>query len=525
MAYNSVTGIIAWGQNVTVPDIQRALGTNYTNMSLLCRHNNINMYSRHKPYAFGGILPNSLYGISGMNDDIIIANNFGMTPNIIVKPVYETPDNIAGCVKPWGQWRPPIAEDGEGCRLSDFRGYSTHKVPHIKAIEYSRAIQAGALNNEDPFSATLKFNSNSDNTIVTLNDMHYGDTSIGNMYLTVVIAAYSPKLPGSNVAAYWGVWWIIAQSDITLNDAVKPPIAGSPNSNEISVTVPSLRAIKAYGYETWMFQQYFIAVGFANKWDNDNITGSDRIGSTNVYYYITDNTPLMPLTLINPNMYNDPSYILASAGMPQGDPSNEAKEFPCTVKLYSDTGYSASAECSHGTLNGVSGYHVGINCRVNCDVTNYAAEHADDGYLAFDLTIEIKTASSGKRAKGSVFVLMEKGVAGGPYKLVMASNTKQIQATPGFAKESSQALKDPIDWYILHRNAEYEIEKELMSVTGLNDKKEVGTYEIFIPLDSDENATVTLVELRVLGAPTPRANQGAWVPKIENALLTLVKRN
>lgn len=64
-----------------------------------------------------------------------------------------------------------------------------------------------------------------------------------------------------------------------------------------------------------------------------------------------------------------------------------------------------------------------------------------------------------------------------------------------------------------------------MSVTGLNDKKEVGTYEIFIPLDSDENATVTLVELRVLGAPTPRANQGAWVPKIENALLTLVKRN
>lgn len=64
---------------ITIPimigDLQAALHSGYTDVTALCQLPSLNKYSRYKPYAFGGILSNGLYG-GGMPTTTVLVRGY-----------------------------------------------------------------------------------------------------------------------------------------------------------------------------------------------------------------------------------------------------------------------------------------------------------------------------------------------------------------------------------------------------------------------------------------------------------------
>ncbi len=327
MSFNNNTGIIS--KPVTVPDVQRALGAGSTSVYALCRHDSINKYSRYKPYAFGGILPDGLYKqrvLGQNNDDIITANNFGMAPGVIKWPAsgsLSNPDGASdttGCVTPWGVWMAPSGLKAasspsgadEPCRIGDFNEYDTKATAHIAKLEIIGDGNGGILQLVLGGSVGARLTFNPLGTSIALSEFKYGNMKLSDMYLTIIVANYKPRSTtqsGATVVAQWGEKMLIAQSTQKLGDVVG--IASSPASQKIEATL-KLAAADSEAITTeflYSNNEYYIAVGLAQKFENGAMTVKTLSGGCKM---VTCNGT-MPITLVSFDMWNSLPKSMFSA--------------------------------------------------------------------------------------------------------------------------------------------------------------------------------------------------------------------
>lgn len=202
---------------VSLWDIQRALGASTTSLVTLCRHSGINRFSRHKPYNFGGVLPEGLYGTGGTSDGLLKVNNFGMQPGTLITPSPYNPGITVPQSGAWTQWRPPSGsrEDDQPCRMGDFRGYDIYAKSYIESIEIYGDCGTSlipVLGGRTGARLTLRTDGRGSSVLpseFTYNNPAGGMTSLGDMRLTLVVIASGPR-------GNWGHSLLAVQSAQTL---------------------------------------------------------------------------------------------------------------------------------------------------------------------------------------------------------------------------------------------------------------------------------------------------------------------
>lgn len=161
-------------------------GVSTHDVGSLCTHNNINKWSRHKPYAYPTV--SSLYGASGVDDSRLINLNFFL--DVKELPVNMLPLNYTRGWQQWGGWSPPNGSSTEPFRIGDFRGYN-HKAkpPYGKLTMQNRNGGGKFIVNPNPHSLGF-YNvrldlSLADLKLSELNMGPYGD--LASSYLTVLV--------------------------------------------------------------------------------------------------------------------------------------------------------------------------------------------------------------------------------------------------------------------------------------------------------------------------------------------------
>lgn len=100
--------------------VKRTLGAASDDLSALCRHANINMFSRHKPVVYPGVpLEDSFWSAAKKNFGIVIP---------------EMQDDI---VKTGWRYQRPSGGASSPYRLGDFRGYNHQAGPVLRRMENS----------------------------------------------------------------------------------------------------------------------------------------------------------------------------------------------------------------------------------------------------------------------------------------------------------------------------------------------------------------------------------------------------
>ena len=464
---------------------ERVLGIRNGSNTLICCSNRINEYSRRKSYAFGseGV---ALYGDHANDESVIKEYNFGLSPTVISKPK-DGSTGTSGCAPSWGQWvAPKIDNENHSKRINDLLGYWHLATSHILSLEYSSGASPKIMVNKD-FTVTMRFGGDRER-IVTLDDCHYYHEPIGNMYLTVAIGSYTEA--SVNNPARWGAKWLIIQSDIKLEEAVNPVIAGSKYPNEISVkfnlftaNIPNLSAD---------FAKYFIAVGFANKY-----SGGTAYGNVRLMNGISSNgSYLMPVTLINPDMH-DRGYNVVNSGELLLTPSGET-DFYVYVDLYS-IGTNSADWHSGVTQNGKTGCSIDMFINLKCEIDSVIPANASkDGYLIFYITI-----STNKGVKG-YYLITRKGCEGAidPYGkryIGLQIDNFAIQVYPGEADYNNSEVKDAIEWL-----------KKISWMEADENPERLTSRSVFIP---GVNA-IEAIDIQIVGIPSGWTSNNILVPNV-----------
>lgn len=459
----------------------RVLGIWTKSVSALCTSKRINKCSRYKTYNFGDP-GEQLYGESGTYEGKLLQNNFGMVPKLIVKPADGTAGNFdgaqtaEGCAVPWDQWQPP--QPGHAKRLDDFRNYWKNATPHIKSLTFSSGSRPQVLTNR-LFKATIEFYENN-GRIVTLNDMSYGGVKIGSMYFTVAIGSYmaSSTLPsGSHVMAQWGVKWIVAQCTTMLEDAV----TGSSQSKKLELSFDlSLAGIDNLIKD---FGKHFIAVGFAPAFSKGTVKTSPA-GTTLRYYAPQVIETEMPLTLVNPDMYNDGMEV-ARVGAMLPDSQLQEKHFDVVCDLAKE-GFNVTWTAA--TKNGQSGYALNLIGRITCYIRSVESGiDTNSGFMVFFFAVSAES-TQGEFFAQDYFVMMKQGCGNAIYSIYL-HNSAVTSATPALAQDSEQWVSAAKEWFVNDVPDDNPVEL---------------TDGIFIPFNGAISSLDVSVE--ILGAPTPDAN-------------------
>ena len=337
MSYNN--GVISG--NVTVPDLRTALGTTYTDVVMLCTHPNIRKYSRYKPYAFGGILPNGLYGgvepYAGneVSDAIIKENNFGMSPTEINFPSGTT---LAGVVTAWGQWRPPSGKrkvdapsqkEDEPCRMGDFRGYDRNAVPYLESYEIFGDISDNFFYpiRNGMMGVRLTINSKTGTSILP-SEFTYNGVSFDDMRLTILIANLDQR--GR---------FLYVQSQRTMLDASIESFWNTATKKGTLEVRMDLTTAEDDDINTFLNggTNLFMAVGLAEevdlKYNWDVLTD---VGNA-TYINVKSIERKMPFPLVNFNMWGENWKIAGVYGGFAINANREARFFlPCNLIAYPD---------------------------------------------------------------------------------------------------------------------------------------------------------------------------------------------
>lgn len=361
MGYNSSTGKISG--NVTIPDVQKALYTSANDVIVLCKHPNINKYSRYKPYAFGGILPNGLYNGNtnpipgGDAEELIRDNNFGMEPTLLNLPSTNT--SISDVITKWKQWRAPNglrAVDSptgldEPCRLGDFLGYDSKAMSYLADYkifgdikdDWFHPIRNGVM------GVRLTIDSRSTGSSITPSECKFKSGTLsgqsidlGNTYLTIVIANRTNK--GR---------FLIAQSEKTVQDAFIESLwntntkQGSIEARMDLSNAPSdlfLTNNQGFGQAT---DYVFLAIGFAEP-----LSPAYQTRSINNVYLTVKSGEAMPFSLINIDMWDDGWKV---AALDHGFVTN------FDYKFFFDVPFSASGSTLKVSSVSASGGNININ--------------------------------------------------------------------------------------------------------------------------------------------------------------------
>lgn len=473
----------------------RVLRTRCGSDALLCCHKNINKYSRRKPYVFGPE-GTELYGADGSNENVIVSNNFGLTPKLIGMPA-QSAQSASGCVVAWGQWvRPEPQNEQHTKRLNDYIRYWHLAGPHILSFD---TVQGSWINPTQDTFVKVTFESEHLDRIVTLYDIAYkeGTTalSIGDMRLTVVIC--------SRVAAAYGKKWIIAQSAYTVGEV----------NNRAATLVPAAKMfqlevlINIYGAigEQWQdFGNCFFAVGFAPTTTSVG-TKKAVTGYNDVYYYTPTTAPsALPLKLVNPDMYNNGWQVAKFCTMQR--PTSGPTDFDVYVSLTVPVGVLSDFESPKyraysDTKNGQSGMKVDISGHAYCEITSVASGFASRGYIVFVFCVETN--------KGCYYyyAMMQKGCQSGSAneKALYMVNSVVSGAVPGLAPNDFDATE--AKKYLVYPDGSG-------TTTEADDMKDLSKGEgIFIAGATEVRSVVMYID----GAPSEFGGNAYAVPVIKTS--------
>lgn len=141
MGYNN--GVIT--KPVSIDDVKKALGASSNDLGTLCRNENINMWSRHKPVAYASVVPIGFGDSDGSNEAKKVS--YGIKPGKIIEDVVSIEDsNITDLYEnaeySW-VYTKPAGGASQPYRISDFAGYCHYAVPFIvsevHAITFNRS--------------------------------------------------------------------------------------------------------------------------------------------------------------------------------------------------------------------------------------------------------------------------------------------------------------------------------------------------------------------------------------------------
>lgn len=348
MSYSN--GIISG--NVTIPDLKAALSTTTTDVVQLCRHSNINKYSRYKPYAFGGILPNGLYNGStnpspgGVAEKLIRDNNFGMTPTIINFPIN---NSIANVITAWKQWQPPSgkrkadapsqAED-EPCRMGDFLGYDANARPYMENYEIFGDIRDDFFYpiRNGMMGVRITINSKTGTSILP-SEFNFGSIPFNDMRLTLIIANLD------KVGRF-----LYVQSQRSIEDAAIESFWNTATKKGTLEVRMDLTSAENDDINTFLNggTNLFMAVGLAEEVDlNSNWDILTDVGNA-TYINVKSTVRKMPFNLINIDMWNNGWKLAGIYGGFAINANREARfNLPCNLGAYPDythCSYNASTK-------------------------------------------------------------------------------------------------------------------------------------------------------------------------------------
>lgn len=347
MAYNSSTGVISG--NVTVDDVRQALGTSATNVIALCQHPNINKYSRYKPYAFGGIRPNGLYGKdpvpSGDAEKIIRDNNFGMEPTAITFPANNT--STTGIITTWKQWRAPNGLRAvnsptgidEPYRLGDFSGYDSNALPYVEEYEifgdigkdFFYPIRNGMM------GVRITINSKTGTSILP-SEFNWNSVEFEDMRLTLIVA---------NLDKLGRYLFVQSQRGI-LDAAIESFWNTATKKGSLEVRMDLTGADQA-DINTFLNggTNLFMAVGFAQEIDINSNSNWDLLTDVGNATYINTkvSSRQLPFDLINIDMWNKGWKVVGVYGGFAINANREARfNLPCHLVVNPD-----NTQCSYNT--------------------------------------------------------------------------------------------------------------------------------------------------------------------------------
>lgn len=179
---------------ITTTKVGNELGVSSRNVGVLCTSNNINKYSKFKPYSYA--TTQSLYGSSGNDTSKIESIDFGM---ILKYPTVRSTEQLTGSLL-WTQWSPPKGGESSPFRIGDFRGYDhNNKVRHIRSVSMhnsdNQSSHIPTIGNPDfpehnsYYTAKIEFDNSAS---LKINDF----PDLRNYYLTVIVGANVNGLNG-----------------------------------------------------------------------------------------------------------------------------------------------------------------------------------------------------------------------------------------------------------------------------------------------------------------------------------------
>lgn len=182
---------------ITTSMVAQALGAATNDVGSLCKHPNVNKWSRYKPYSYPQVT--GIYGASGTDDDIPKnVLNWGINPAVITAGSLPDSQELADSWGKWGQWEPPSGGLESPYRLGDFRNYNHQAKPAIGSVVFyndnggTRPVVSGGRAKTLQFSVKLVLNADAD---IKLSE--YKATAVGSimdMHLTLVIGTQMPSL-------------------------------------------------------------------------------------------------------------------------------------------------------------------------------------------------------------------------------------------------------------------------------------------------------------------------------------------
>lgn len=109
---------------ITIKGVKETLGADTNSIMKLCKHENVNMFSRHKPIIYPGFPKNENYFES-------INGNFGIV----------IPERSTSVAEYGWLYERPAGSANSPYRLDDFRGYNHDAAPVLKRLEKNYTIE------------------------------------------------------------------------------------------------------------------------------------------------------------------------------------------------------------------------------------------------------------------------------------------------------------------------------------------------------------------------------------------------
>lgn len=154
--------------NISVTLVKSTLGAGTNDIGTLCKHENINMWSKWKPIRCNGIT---------LTEDALKSNNYGIK---ITQDFLNLPSVIP--LRKWEYMR-PAGGASSPYRLGDFRNYAHNSRPVFQQYKYGFSTDFTVSTNTTIKNIYLETYDDNVDGDLTVNDLRIANTTLGNCYV------------------------------------------------------------------------------------------------------------------------------------------------------------------------------------------------------------------------------------------------------------------------------------------------------------------------------------------------------